>query len=150
MQLNDFFLTRFHLDWRPPSKKTVEVNLLNSGFDYDVAIHAKNDKAFKLDLRLSISEVGKQRAEVGYLIEAQIVGLFSFESDVDRQTCEKLVRVNGVSILYSTFRGVLAGMTGLFPGGKLSLPSIMPMHVVQQVEERRLAQKQALTASSPK
>lgn len=150
VQLNDFFLTRLHVDWRPPTKKTVAVNELNSGFDYDVAVHAKDDKLFKLDLRLRISEVGKQQSEVGYVIDADIVGLLSFDADVDHPTREKLVRVNGVSLLYSTFRGVLGGVTGLFPDGKLALPSIMPAQVVQMIEERKQAQKLAAATPAPK
>lgn len=137
MQLDDFAVTRLQVDWRPPAKRTVHVKQLESRFDYDVAVNAKDDRRFMLELRLKINEVGKQQRDVGYVIEADLAGIFSFPDDSDRETRQKLVRVNGVSMLYSTFRGVLAGITGVFPGGKLVLPSIMPDQVVRDVETRK-------------
>lgn len=149
MQLDDFVLTRLNINWRPPTKPKVDIGELTSGFDYSVAVNAKDKARFKLDLRLKFSEVGKQQAEVGYVIEADLVGIFSFPEDSDQETRQKLVRVNGVNLLYSTFRGVLSGLTGVFPGGKLVLPTIMPMEIVKQVETRRMAAQQATKALEP-
>lgn len=146
MQLDDFALTRLHVNWRPPSKPTVDIGELTSRFDYNVAINAKDKKRFKLDLYLKIVEIGKQQAAVGYEIEADLVGIFSFPEETDQETRQKLVRVNGVNLLYSTFRGVLCGVTGVFPGGKLVLPTIMPVEIVKAVETRRLAARSATKA----
>ena len=58
------------------------------------------------------------------------MGLFAFDETSEKETREKLIRLNGVSILYSTFRGILGGMTGMFQGRRLTLPTIIPDEVV--------------------
>jgi preprotein translocase subunit SecB len=137
LQLEDYALTRLNVAWRPPTKKKVSINSLRYDFDYDVGVHSDDDKRYKLDLRIRLSELGKEEAEVGYSIEADITGFFAFVPECDEPTREKLIRVNGFAMLYSTFRGLLGGITGTFPGGKLNLPAVMPQEIVQQIEDRR-------------
>ncbi len=143
LQLEDYYLTKLHIDWRAPSKTEVRVVEIQTGIDYDVAVHTKEKNRYKLDLRISLNEIGKEEKDVGYIVVAEIVGLFSFHEDSDKNTREKLIRINGVSILYSTFRGILGGMTGMFQGRRLALPTIMPNEVVQRVEENKKAQRAA-------
>jgi preprotein translocase subunit SecB len=152
LQLEDYYLTKLHIDWRAPSKPEVHVEEIQTGLDYDVAIHAKEKNRYKLDLRIRLSEAGKEEVNVGYVVSADIVGLFSFSEECEKEMREKLIRINGVSILYSTFRGILGGMTGMFEGRRLSLPTIMPNEVVKRVEEakktQRAAKKEAKEAST--
>lgn len=143
LQLEDYYLTKLHIDWRAPSKATVEVDEIQTGLDYDVAVHAKEKNRYKLDLRIRLTETGKEEKDVGYIVVADMVGLFSFPEDSDKNLREKLIRINGVSILYSTFRGILGGMTGMFQGRRLALPTIMPNEVVQRVEDAKKAQREA-------
>lgn len=147
MQLEDYYLTKLHIDWRPPSKAEVQVDEIQTGLDYDVAVHTKQKNRYKLDLRIRLSETGKEEKDVGYVVAADIVGLFSFPEASDKDTREKLIRINGVSLLYSTFRGILGGMTGMFQGRRLALPTIMPHEVVQRVEESKKAQRAAKAAA---
>jgi preprotein translocase subunit SecB len=150
LQLEDYHLTKLHIDWRAPTKGTVHVDEIQTGLDYDVAVHAKDKLRYKLALRIRLTENGKEEKDVGYVVAADIVGLFSFPKDSEVEVREKLIRLNGVSILYSTFRGILSGMTGMFEGRRLTLPTIMPNEVVQIVEEAkkaRQASKKEVTAS---
>lgn len=141
LQLEDYYLTKLHIDWRAPSKPEVNVEEIKTGLDYDVAIHAKEKHRYKLDLRIRLTETGKEQKDVGYVVEADIVGLFAFEETCEKDIREKLIRLNGVSILYSTFRGILGGMTGMFQGRRLTLPTIMPNEVVQRVEEAKATKR---------
>ena len=141
LQLEDYYLTKLHIDWRAPAKPEVNVEEIKTGLDYDVAIHAKEKHRYKLDLRIRLTETGKEQKDVGYVVEADIVGLFGFDETCDKETREKLIRLNGVSILYSTFRGILGGMTGMFQGRRLTLPTIMPNEVVQRVEEAKATKR---------
>lgn len=143
LQLEDYYLTKLHIDWRAPTKAQVQVEEIQTGLDYDVAVHAKEKQRYKLDLRIRLAETGKEQKDVGYVVEADIVGLFSFPEDCEKVIREKLIRINGVSILYSTFRGILGGMTGMFEGRRLALPTIMPNEVVQRVEDAKKAQRVA-------
>jgi preprotein translocase subunit SecB len=137
MLLEDFYVTRLHIDWRSPTVEHVNIDKVSLLCDYDVAHNSRNVCRYKMDLHLKISQVGDEQADVGYLVEADLVGLFSFPEEIDDSARQILVRVNGVNILYSTFRGVLGSVSGLFPSGKLTLPSIIPQELVQQVEERK-------------
>lgn len=149
LQLEDYALTRLHIAWRPPTKDTVTIESLRYDFDYDVGVHAGDDKRYKLDLRIHVAELGNEETEVGYSVDADLTGFFSFLPECEPAAREKLIRVNGLSILYSTFRGILGGVTGTFPGGKLNLPAIMPQHIVQQVEDRKRAKGAAPVKSLP-
>ena len=143
LQLEDYYLTMLHIDWRAPSKPEVHVEEIQTGLDYDVAIHASEKHRYKLDLRIRLNEAGKEQKDVGYVVAADIVGLFAFDESCEKEMREKLIRVNGISILYSTFRGILGGMTGMFQGRRLALPTIMPNEVVQSVEDAKKAQRSA-------
>lgn len=147
LQLEDYYLTKLHIDWRAPAKAEVRVDEIQTGIDYDVAVHTKEKNRYKLDLRIRLTETGKEEKDVGYIVAADIVGLFSFPEGSDKLTREKLIRINGVSLLYSTFRGILGGMTGMFQGRRLALPTIMPNEVVQRVEEKKQAQRAAKSAA---
>jgi preprotein translocase subunit SecB len=154
LQLEDYYLTKLHIDWRAPSRSEVNVEEIKTGLDYDVAVHAKERHRYKLDLRIRLTETGKEQKDVGYEVEADIVGLFAFEETCEKETREKLIRLNGVSILYSTFRGILGGMTGMFQGRRLTLPTIMPNEVVRRVEEakatKRASGKESRTIATAK
>lgn len=141
LQLEDYYLTKLHIDWSAPTKAAVHVEEIQTGLDYDVAVHSSDELRYRLILRIRLSEQGKEEKNVGYVIVADIVGLFSFPKDSDLETREKLIRVNGLTLLYSTFRGILGGMTGMFPGQRLALPTIMPYEVVQRVEESKRAKR---------
>ncbi|MFA5258126.1 MAG: hypothetical protein WC360_08245 [Opitutales bacterium] len=150
ISLDGLFVTRLNIDWRQPTTQSVDISSLNVSCDYDVAFNANDNSKFKMDLRLKFSEVGKQQTDVGYIIEADMVGLFSFPQEIDIQTRHALVRVNGVSILYSSLRGILATVSGLFPAGKFTLPSISPQDLVKQVEELKGKQASCINANGKK
>jgi preprotein translocase subunit SecB len=137
MLLDDFFVTRLHIDWRQPTASAVDIDRLNLTCDYNVAYNAQDNSMFKMELSVRLSQVGKQQADVGYIIEADLVGLFSFPTEVDAEDRQMLVRVNGINLLYGTLRGILANMSGVFPSERLVLPAINPMDIVQQVETRK-------------
>ena len=137
LQLEDYYLTKLHVDWRSPSKPKVHVEEIQTGIDYDVAVNAKEKHRYKLEVRIHLAESGKEEKEVGYTVVADIVGFFAFPEDAPEDVREKMIRINGLNILYGTFRGMLAGVTGMFPGNRLALPTIWPLQVVQRVEEAK-------------
>lgn len=139
MQLEDFKIARLALDWREPKVETVEVESLKYEFDYDIGAHAEYPLRYRMALTMHIEEVGKPQIEVGYIIKAKLVGFFRFPDGMEKAKRDTLVRVNGLNILYGTFRGTLAGITGAFPGGVFILPSINPQEVVAQIEKRKHA-----------
>lgn len=136
-QLDEFFLTKLHLDFRPPEKGNAEVTQAGCTFDYAVATHHEEAHRYRLIFRVGCKEAAKDGTEVGNSVQAEIVGLFSFNPSDSKDKMDTLIRINGVSILYGILRGIVATTTGAFPGGKFLLPTVMPQEVVQMVEQAK-------------
>ena len=138
LQLDEFFLTRLHVDWHFPEKP----QQVTSGFSftYDVARHKTEPKRFRLSFTLRTTPQDKT-PPVGYEIDCQIVGLFSFVDGVPENEMQSIIRINGCTILYGILRGQIAGITGSFAGGKFNLPTVMMNEVVKAVEDDKNAAK---------
>ena len=75
VQLDDFLLMKLHVDWHEAHKLKESESRL--GFDYDINRHSKEKHRFMLQFKLSLRPRVKKDA-LGYNIEAEIWGLFSF------------------------------------------------------------------------
>ena len=146
--LEDYFLTRLHIDWDfPATSPVIEVKETRCLFDYEVANHAKDPRRRMLKFRVAVQEIGANQQKVGHRLQCEVVGLFSFTDATPKGKEELIIRVNGINMLYGALRGLLTAATGAFPGGRFALPSIMPQEIVNDVEKRRAelrARKQKL------
>lgn len=150
IRLDEFKLLKLNIDWRPPQqKKSVKVEEMTCDFDYQIATHNKNALRYRMILNVRIREIGKEQKDVGYLIEAKLAGFFSFPKETETKQRELMARVNGLNLLYGTFRGVLSGVTGNFPGSQLVLPTIDPRAVVADIEKRKAVQRPENAANRP-
>jgi preprotein translocase subunit SecB len=140
-QLEDYVLTRLHLDFIPPQEDEVQINQARSAFDYSVGVHQKEKHRYRLEFRVKCHEADSKGNKVGYELETEIVGFFSFNESDPKEKMEMLVRLNGVSILYGILRGIVATASGSFPAGKFLLPTVMPQDVVESVEKGKVAAK---------
>ena len=150
LQLDKFTVLRLLIDWRPPTVPVVDVDHLKCDFSYDVATHKQEPRRYRMILDFKMEEVGKQQAGTGYVIEARLEGQFTFDESFEETKRQIAVRISGLNMLYGSLRGVLAGITGTFPGGTITLPSIKPQSVVEDVEKRKLAQNAKPTVPAPK
>ena len=62
--------------------------------------------------------------EEPYHIHCQIVGQFLVDEALDREDLDRLVAVNGASILYSSLREMLLIVTGRSAWGAMQLPTV--------------------------
>jgi preprotein translocase subunit SecB len=136
-QLEDFSLTKLHVDFHSTNEDQLEVNKARSHFDYDVGQHPENPNLFRMDLRVDYHEENDSGQAIGHAVKTEIIGFFSFNNADDKENLSLLVRLNGVSILYGLLRGMVANATGVFPAGKCILPTIMPRDVVESVEKAK-------------
>lgn len=137
-QLEEFFVTRLHLDHRDikGSEKGKPMQL-GYGFDYTVGQHKNEEHRYRMAFRVLAEEFAENEQPAGLKLDCEIVGFLALNPALDKAEREKLVRLNGVSILYGILRGIVATMTGTFPNGKLNLPAALPADVVNQVEEQK-------------
>ncbi len=153
LQLEDYFLTRLQADYTfPGTSPTITVASVTSNFDYEVANHRDDQRRRMLRLKVDFQEQDDKQQKVGYHIQCEIVGFFSFTDSTPPGKEEILIRVNGFNMLYGTLRGLLATTTAVFPGGRFSVPNVMPNEIVADIEKRREeAQRKAAApaASAP-
>ena len=131
--LDEFFMTRVNVAWHEPSVPgSIDIDYL---FDYDVARHTSEKHRFRLALRLAAKS--KTPIPVDYSLDCEIVGFFCFPEDSTEDTMQRLVRLNGCTILYGILRGQLANITGSFPRQKMILPTVMMEDVVNDIEKEK-------------
>ena len=135
LELEDYFLTRLNVDFIFPDEVEVEAESVSLEFDYDVLTHPDDPLRRILTLRVGVSQVAEDDSKMAYQVECEINGQFRFPEEFKKDQREGMLRINGVSILYSTLRGIIGNLSGSFPEGRLCLPTILPQDVVKHVEE---------------
>lgn len=150
LQLDDYFLTRLHVDFAMPDDGKAEIENVAIDFDYDVLVNREDPLLFFLVLRIFVAEETEDEERVGHRIDCEINGNFRMPEEIPEEQREAMRRINGVSILYSTLRGIVGGVTGSFPDGLFCLPTIMPQDVVRRVEERKERERAATKKATAK
>jgi len=126
-------MTRVNVAWHEPSQPgSIDIDFL---FDYDVARHTAKQHIFRLALRLAAKS--KTPTPVDFSLDCEIVGFFRFPEASTEETMQRLVRLNGCTILYGILRGQLANITGSFPRQKLILPTVMMEDVINEIEREK-------------
>jgi preprotein translocase subunit SecB len=144
--LDEFFMTRVNVAWHEPGQpENVDIDFL---FDYDVAQHATEKNRFRLAFRLGVKS--KTSTPVDYSLDSEIVGFFRFPEEATAEIMQRLIRLNGCTILYGILRGQLANITGSFPRQKLILPTVMMEDVVNQIEREKALTHQAKASTRKK
>ena len=141
--LEEFFMTRVNLAWHDP-KETTTVGVEHK-FDYDVHRNTQQKNLFRLVFRFGLSS--QTPAPIGYVLDSEIVGYFSFPEETSEENMQALIRYNGCTILYGILRGQIANITGSFPHAKLVLPTVMMEEVVKNIEERKAEDRKTVNAA---
>jgi len=155
LQLEDYFLTRLHVDFSFPKEEEVHVEELSFDFDFDSLTHRDDPLRRMLTLRVRAGEQTENGEPVAHQLDCEINGQFQVPEEIPEDHREGLVCVNGVSILYSTLRGIIGNLSGSFPAGRLCLPTINPKELVENVvnaktRENRVDPKPNKKATSSK
>lgn len=143
MQLNQYHLTKLQIDWRLPTVSQVEVCETRCRFDYVIGKHKTKENEFRMVLSVSAEEIAKEQPNIGYLISAELAGIFSFPEPPGKILPAVAVRVGGLNLLYGALRGVVAGITGSFPGGVFLFPTVNPQKIVMEIEKDKAARAKA-------
>ncbi|GHC11967.1 hypothetical protein [Cerasicoccus arenae] len=150
LQLDDYFLTRLNVEFHLPDDE-VDIDKHSLGLDYDVLKHETDAQLRLVKLRVKYKQLTADGSSVGYDVDCKINGQFRIPDDLsdDANKRESIVHVNGISILYSTLRGVLGGLSGSFIDGRICLPTIAPHEVAKTVQDRKRKDEEAAKKASP-
>lgn len=128
-------------------------DLANSGgldVDFDVERNADAPRDFRIILRIKLAEAGYTSDDnPPYSLYLAIVGYFTFAEDTPEDVMQRMINLNGTSILYGIARGLVGQATGAGVHGQFVLPAV---NFVALVNARAAAQSHELSApqSPPK
>ena len=102
-RLDDFALTRMHVDWHGPPDAPARDAASEIRVDYALASRTDDASRFKMDLRVALVPKSAKR-KAGWEIDTRITGFFSFPEGADAATMDETVRFNGIPILFEIGR----------------------------------------------
>lgn len=136
--LNEYFLTRLSVNYDfPDTIPNINVASVNSTFNYEALTHRDDPRQRQLKVQMEFQELDEKQQKVGYHITCELVGFFTFTDTTPKGQEEIVLRVNGLNMLYGALRGVFATSLAVFPGGRFSIPNIMPKEIVADIERQR-------------
>jgi preprotein translocase subunit SecB len=141
LQLDSFFVKKLHVDCASYEQWS-KINSDNPFIDYTILRNPKNGRQFAIDMLIRAFS-GKDPSKPGLIIEASLVGFFSFSDDSSEDEMQYLIRINGATILYGLLRGHIISITGAFPYGPFLLPSIYMDEIIPKIEMRKRASSSA-------
>lgn len=141
LRLEKYFFTKIHVeacmdDREDPGQGalTTESNCLQ---------HKKDSSRWMVALEVR-QENDSNNGKPDYLVDIEIVGLFTIEQDYPAEKADQLVKANAPALLYGSVRELVALLTGRGPFASVQLPS------VAFVDEADLSAKQNRGRSTPR
>lgn len=111
--------------------------------DLQMAVNSKDLSKFKVVLSVSIEPSTEYPALDPYFIQVKLTGFFGFHGELpSKETMQRMISLNGSSILYGIARGQVIGVTASGTWGKYILPAL---NFVQILEQQQLRKKAAAT-----
>jgi preprotein translocase subunit SecB len=144
LQLKDYFITRTLVEFNAEFKLDKPTSLLVD--DLTVKISSTmlrnpetDEEVFKVDLDVAVKEDRMAACNLPYYFSISSIGIFALDESCSKDR-EKVAVINGASILFSSIREYLAGITGHGPFSRIVLPTA----------DLRSLEKNSIPKASPK
>lgn len=136
--LETYFFTRVHCEANPDytdeGNRALSRNDLEVDLQLEFLQHKKDPDRYQLALNVAGIRAGEK--PLPYTIDFKVVGFFSVNPEFGHHNIEKLVRINGASMLYTAAREQVLMITGRGPWGGFTLPTLNFHHLdVQAASE---------------
>ena len=133
LRLKDFGLTDLSIHWRQAEAPKTQ---LKSRLSVGYLVQKLSDEPSNYKVRLTVRDERAAAADqVLATVKVTAVGFFPFPESATPEERERLIRVNGLPVLYSSLRGALLSVSGLFPPGFRYLPPTVNMlELIKSVE----------------
>ncbi len=100
--------------------------------DFDIHQHSEDPKAFRITMRIKFAERGYTAEEnPPYTITLTITGYFVFAEETPNSVMERMIDINGASILYGIARGFVGQATGASRHDQFVLPAVNFIELVK-------------------
>lgn len=135
--LNNYFVKELSYRSNPAYNPVAEVRnegKIHCTIEFGIALNPPDH--FMVALILVVEPSAVSPALDAYHISMRIEGYFSFkpETDIPQAQKERLVTLNGSSILMGLARGLVAQATGVSEFGKYLLPAVNFVEVLKEAE----------------
>jgi len=142
IQLVNYFFKKLLVEWKDGPKEPKNIGKLN--INYKVFVNNKESDLYRLDFLLQRTP---QDDFGGLNMDIRMEGFFSFPKETPEEEIQKMIRLNGCTILFSTLRGHISSITSSFPDGRITLPSIVMLDLVTKIEKERIARREKVSTS---
>jgi len=141
LQLKAHRFTLLHLEGLPQGLPEGNLEVSTS---VSLGKHQTDSKQWKVELKVTF---GPNKDQSGpYRGVAEVVGLFEVLDGWPEEQCEKLVAINGTSLLYGAVREMILAMSSRSSHGELLLPTLL----FQSLEEPPAAETAPPTKKAKK
>ncbi len=132
LNINDYVVDELMVKGNPVFRKSEK----EQKGQLDIALNfRRGDKAprsFMISMIIEISKSKDARANYPYFLYLKIDGFFVFSEKADEATMQKMIGLNGVSVLFGIARGVVAQATANGAHGKFILPTINFVEMIKR------------------
>lgn len=141
LQLNNFFAESFSFVVNPFFDPKVKEDRIAGqiGCSIEVAVpQEEGQHPYRICLEVTIDPVKEKPALEPYVIQFKIVGYFTIKDKLSDEVKERMLSLNGGTILYGIIRGIVAQTTGSGPFGKYIMPAINLVDIYEKRKKRTL------------
>jgi preprotein translocase subunit SecB len=128
LQLRDYFITKTFVELNPGFR--VDEPSIFDAEDLTIDIESNmlmypdsKEEVFKVDLKISVKNESIKKCNLPYIFDISSIGIFGL-ADSCTENREKIAVINGATILFSSIRDYLAGITGHGPFPRVLLPTV--------------------------
>ena len=124
LRLERYFFTRMNIEANQEFDPQQPIPEAGPDVPVGVQLFRHEEDPNRFQVGLVIGGAKPAEGNLPYRIHLEIVGQFALDEGFEHDNREKLVQVNGASMLYSAAREMLLGLTGRGPWPPMLLPSI--------------------------
>jgi len=131
LQLKDIHIKNFKLEENLDGQNRFNINI-----DFEPVLIKIEDR--ELDGLLVNIKINDRARKVKLKVEAEILAVFEFTTNVDEEKKARMLLYNGLSIIYGFIRGVIFQKCSYLPPSDRILPSINLAQLIEETIQNKL------------
>jgi preprotein translocase subunit SecB len=148
LQLKFYFVSDLHFTTNKDFDVNKDPELRQNDFLVKPDIHPEPDKPREFQVVLTISHQAAAGTNAPYFFNVEVVGFFEVAEAFPAERIDRLITVNGPSVLYGIARDVVRDVTSRGPYFSVLLPSVSFYEDSPQAEEGKPTNRLTTSAES--
>ena len=136
LNIDEYFVDELQVKTNPNYKKQKKEE--KGEISTAISIKRKGKEPFfMIQMKIELNKAQKAFSSAPYYLLLEISGFFSFMSEINEETINKMIGLNGPVILYGVARGVVAQATANCRHGKFILPTVNLLEAMKKDAEQK-------------